>query len=273
LIEMLCVMAVISIILAGIAPVFSTARGNARHARWANFRESVRADTRCVLYYTFEENTVLRNESTTKVRNLAWAQQDVWTSPQSLDGTVVGGCWSRAGGRFPGKGCLNFAGVTTQSVKVPLLRTWWTDRLSKITVSMWVRPAGGANDAAPFGSAGEKTAFWHPRLYVAVHDGNWCLGVNHAGLWDTGLPVLFDKWQHIALVLDDGEAFFYRDGRAAPNCPLVQGAFRVHFGPYLGVVRKHDSWHYPFIGDVDEVAVYAAALEPKEIRRHARHAP
>ena len=134
----------------------------------------------------------------------------------------------------------------------------------EITVEMWVRPNGFADDPVLF-SHSQNDAGWYVQANTA---GNvWlCLpepGGDHCHL-TTSLTLGIDKFQHLAITYDKKNIKYYLDGELEDTIPettsITNRAGPLRFGTWgqLG-------WW--FDGTLDEVAIYSRALTEEEINK------
>jgi hypothetical protein len=141
------------------------------------------------------------------------------------------------------------------------------DFTSGMTLEAWIHPANGQimNIVAkwgPFGTLGTQS-----RVYVLnVISGKVGVELNsHAVEVRGGTTMSPGQWHHVAGVFDGSNLSVYLDGRLDGNIPFL-GEIDVSDNPLrIGI----DGWNnFPFVGTVDEVAIYDHALSPDEIAVH-----
>ncbi|MDZ4687954.1 MAG: c-type cytochrome domain-containing protein, partial [Planctomycetaceae bacterium] len=139
-----------------------------------------------------------------------------------------------------------------------------------VTVEMWLRlrkpPAEGI--AGLYAADRWQPGGFHYNLFAP---GQIELAVNGIGRFPRTDPeaVPLDRWTHLVTTYDreSGEHRLYRDGRllldeiAAPALPLK--LIEASIGAWI-----NDKPTRPLEADVDEIAIYAAALTPGQIRQH-----
>jgi Concanavalin A-like lectin/glucanases superfamily len=88
--------------------------------------------------------------------------------------------------------------------------------------------------------------------------------------WPTGAVNLYDQqWHYLAVTYDQGlnQVTGFLDGKSlgpkAPPHPLHLGASNIRIGWWIDTFLNQ-----PFIGDMDEIAVYPTALSPARIAAH-----
>ena len=84
----------------------------------------------------------------------------------------------------------------------------------------------------------------------------------------TDAVVTEGTWHHVAWVKDDTELRFYVDGKLMQKTDHDRvGTVNGTQSLYIGVHRYGATWNAPFIGVIDEVAVFRAALNENDIRQ------
>lgn len=88
--------------------------------------------------------------------------------------------------------------------------------------------------------------------------------------WPTGSVNVYDQqWHYLAVTYDQSvnQVTGYLDGKSlggkTPPHPLHLGASNIRLGWWIDTFLNH-----PFIGDMDEVAVYPSALSPARVAAH-----
>ncbi len=82
-----------------------------------------------------------------------------------------------------------------------------------------------------------------------------------------------NTWHHVVWVKDDDELRFYVDGSLMEAVDHDRtGTVNGTQSLYIGVHRYGDTWNSPFIGIIDEVAVFRASLNEDDIRSRMKNA-
>jgi photosystem II stability/assembly factor-like uncharacterized protein len=134
--------------------------------------------------------------------------------------------------------------------------------LSALTFSAWVKPEGvqpsyagiiiGTHQGDAFG--------------LNVRDNNQ-LGYHWPGgawWWDSGLQLIPDEWQHVALVLKPGSITIYHNGISSTHNTNAQPVNLTS----LTIGRYRDWSSRTFKGFIDEVGIWDEALTQEAIREH-----
>ncbi|HEY5791804.1 MAG TPA: LamG-like jellyroll fold domain-containing protein, partial [Chthoniobacterales bacterium] len=75
-------------------------------------------------------------------------------------------------------------------------------------------------------------------------------------VWNTGVPVEYDKWQHVALVYDASSAKLYVNGLVKATCTYTQGAVT----PANYRIGRSNAYAHYFDGKLDDVRIYSGTL-------------
>ncbi len=142
---------------------------------------------------------------------------------------------------------------------------------NSLTVEAWVRPRGNGYYIM---SRGDNRPGFDP--YGLGMQGNNVLRFqvadqfNNPAYVETTLPMY--QWTHIAATLDDstGNLSIYTNGQLAVQSQTSIrpfGELESNRSPGLGIGNVNDGFNnFPFIGDIDEIALYNRALSPDEIQ-------
>lgn len=147
-----------------------------------------------------------------------------------------------------------------------------------LTIEGWIRPRG---DGYTIMSRGDHRPGFDPYTLSmqANHDLRFliCGQNNEAVHVDADVP--YCRWTHVAAVFDGDNRTIslYTNGMLAAQAetqirPL--GALIQNLSPGLGIGNLNQGGiNFPFIGDIDEIALYDRALSPEEISAsYAEHA-
>jgi arabinan endo-1,5-alpha-L-arabinosidase len=139
-----------------------------------------------------------------------------------------------------------------------------------LTIEGWVRPRGNGYVIM---SRGDHRPGLDPYTLSmqANHDLHFqiCDDENNTAIVATELA--YGRWTHVAATLDGdtGTMSLYTNGvLAAQTVTHVKpiGALRPEMSPGLGIGNLNDGGNdFPFIGDLDEIALYDRALSVEEI--------
>src|SRR5213082_1610838 len=135
------------------------------------------------------------------------------------------------------------------------------DNRSAFTMAGWIRPTGaqasrtglfGQNDAIEFGFInGTTIELWTP-----------------VGQIDTAYPFADNEWHHIVAVGTGQALALYYDGNLAADSPGSVSSYGASgFNFNIGGGGVFDATDNPFLGQIDEVAVWDRALTADEIAR------
>ncbi|MFH1724060.1 MAG: LamG-like jellyroll fold domain-containing protein [Elusimicrobiota bacterium] len=142
----------------------------------------------------------------------------------------------------------------------------------QFTLEAWINPRGYAGDyRAIFSKIGwTHMSAWSYLLRVNPDGGLGAYFVNEDGasfaLNSPPGSVRRDAWQHVAAVYDGAKLRIYVDGAEAASRDAY-GRLRQNDYP-LSIGRWYSGDPNPFIGLIDEAAVYDRALSPAEIAEH-----
>lgn len=179
-----------------------------------------------------------------------------------------------------GKG-LEFGGDTTQFVEVLDSESLQFDN-KPFTYMAWIKTyeLNSANyqlimsKRVPTAGDGMETASLFIRkesefLFVEFRDSEQGM----FGVDATDAIISENEWHHVAWVKDDDELNFFIDGELAQSVEHDRkGNVNGTQSLYIGVHRYGDTWNSPFIGIIDEVAVFRAALSESDIKSRMENA-
>jgi hypothetical protein len=77
-----------------------------------------------------------------------------------------------------------------------------------------------------------------------------------------------NKWHHVAWVKDDSELQVYVDGNLKQKVKHDRKGELTSTEPLrVGIHHYGDTWNDPFIGIIDEVAVFRSALDENDVKQ------
>jgi hypothetical protein len=177
-------------------------------------------------------------------------------------GTYVGGPTLGLPGAISGDPdtAVGFNG-TNQYVGVPYVAAL---NPSVFTVEAWANVTGGAGTyRAVVGSRSSQVSGY--TVYASASD-TWQFFLGNGSGWQAvdGGPIV-SGWHHVVGTYDGTTERLYVDGvlagsKAASLIPNSSQTFTIGM--------NDGGWSYPFVGNIDEVAVYNAALSASTIQNH-----
>ncbi len=173
-------------------------------------------------------------------------------------GTAYNGATTTTNGKFNGAG--NFNGV---SGYVKVLDSNSLDITGPMTITAWIYPrsTGSANQGGIVSKSGGAFSGGYK---FSIDEGN-CYTRSLMFNWSCSDPdvLTYNQWQHVAVVYDGTNAFFYVNTAPAGTdqpYPRAANALSIAIGSWTssGAVKIFD-------GYIDEVAIYNRALSQQEI--------
>ena len=219
---------------------------------------SVAKDNGLVLFLPFDEGhgTVAKDES-----------------DNGNDGIINGGVkWIKG----QSGQALEFGGDTTEYVEVKDSESLHFDD-KPFTYMAWIKPYQLNVPAfqliiskrVPLAGDGKETASLFIKkdtdyLFVEFRDniqGMFAVDVDKAVLTE-------NEWNHVAWVKDNAELRFYVNGELKQTVEHDRvGTVNGTQPLYIGVHRYGDTWNSPFVGIIDNVAVFRSALTDAQVRQ------
>jgi len=105
-------------------------------------------------------------------------------------------------------------------------------------------------------------------LYL-VPDGTWEFWVNSGAAMITisSNPATLNAWQHLVGTFDGTTATLYVNGVAAGSA-AVTSSYQPQTGTVLEIAQGEPGDNFYFAGQLEEAALYGAALSPTQVQRH-----
>jgi len=268
LMELLVVMTIIVILAAMLLPTLQEARKKAKYARWLSYSNNLRCDNRLVGYWNFEEGEGdrLKNKAVGPYGNNRYA-------PEKLNGTINNATWVIDGGRWPGKGVLEFDPNDATNDYVDCgndssigLGT------NDFTITCWVKVEGTGYQAL----IGNKRIDTQSQGYVLVsHDT--AFGYYFKMGYGSGVPSDFvslvsgtselhlNQWQFVVVTRSANTVKMYVDSNEVDSDTCSYNLYSRDNVEIGGATSE-----YPIYlnGAIDEVAIFNRALSPDEVKQH-----
>jgi hypothetical protein len=136
---------------------------------------------------------------------------------------------------------------------------------ARFSVEVWARPTGGAGTYH-----GVVTSRVYPQGWVIYMgtDGSWEFWVNSG----TGMisiysnPATLNSWHHVVGTFDGTTASLYVNGALAASSAVTGYAGQT--GSVLEIGQSEPGENFYFPGQLEEAAVYGAALSATQVQRH-----
>ncbi|HSU53877.1 MAG TPA: LamG domain-containing protein, partial [Candidatus Dormibacteraeota bacterium] len=164
----------------------------------------------------------------------------------------------------------NYSGMFNGTLNTP----------ASFTVEAWLRPTieGAGNAQSPFFNRDPDDNFpnragWDFFQRNSGTGWNWRLfnGNSHDKVFDiTGGPYVIGAWSHLVAVYDASvpSATLYLNGVQVANSTTPNGSYLpTPFAP-VSIGGYSDASQNPFVGDIDEVAIYTNILSSAQVLAH-----
>jgi hypothetical protein len=136
---------------------------------------------------------------------------------------------------------------------------------ARFSVEVWARPTGGAGTYHGVVSSRVYPQGWV--LYLGP-DGSWEFWVNSgSGMISIySNPSTLNSWQHLVGTFDGATANLYVNGVAVASAPVT--GYAGQLGNALQIARSEPGDNLYFPGQLEEAAVYGAALSATQVQNH-----
>ena len=265
LMELLVVVTIIVILAGMLMPSLQQAREKAKYARWLGYSNNLRCDGRLVAYYNFEES----EGNKLKNKTVVGPYGDRSYAPEKLHGTISGATWVRDGGRWPGKGALQFDG-NNDYVEVNDNDSLDITSGEDFTIEAWIKSADSNTGnyyrfVTKRGSSGNYWSLLHAvdtgKLSFEGHDET-----TYCAPAASGTNIIDTNWLHIAWTRSGTTASAYVDGSFQYDATDTTSGDWSNGQPLqIGI------WNttlQPMNGTIDEVAIYNRALTKEDLKQH-----